>query len=104
MLVTELNMPITDLNSIDKISLTIDGADEVDPQLRLIKGGGGALLQEKIVAAASEQFIVIVDSSKLVQQLGKFLFKLLANFGLNPGTHTFRVSASSRKAAGHKDG
>jgi ribose 5-phosphate isomerase A len=72
MLATELNMPMIDLNSIDKISLTIDGADEVDSQLQLIKGGGGALLQEKIVAAASEQFIVIVDSSKLVQQLGKF--------------------------------
>ncbi|HEY6976097.1 MAG TPA: ribose-5-phosphate isomerase RpiA [Chitinophagaceae bacterium] len=72
MLATELNMPIVDLNSIDKISLTIDGADEVDPQLHLIKGGGGALLQEKIVAAASEQFIVVVDNSKIVQQLGKF--------------------------------
>jgi len=72
MLATELNMPIIDLNSIDKISLTIDGADEADPQLHLIKGGGGALLQEKIVAAASEQFIVVVDNSKLVQQLGKF--------------------------------
>ena len=71
-LATELNMPVIDLNSIDKISLTIDGADEVDSQLQLIKGGGGALLQEKIVAAASEQFIVIVDSSKLVHHLGKF--------------------------------
>src|SRR4051812_25316840 len=69
---TELNMHVIDLTSIDKISLTIDGADEDDPQLQLIKGGGGALLQEKIVAAASEQFVVIVDSSKLVQQLGKF--------------------------------
>lgn len=72
MLATELSLPVIDLNSIDKISLTIDGADEVDPQLQLIKGGGGALLQEKIVASASEQFIVIVDSSKLVQRLGKF--------------------------------
>ncbi len=71
-LATELNMPISDLNDVDKIAITIDGADEVDPQLQLIKGGGGALLQEKIVAAASEQFIVIIDNSKLVQQLGKF--------------------------------
>src|SRR6266487_4903230 len=71
-LASELKMPVTDLNGIDKIALTVDGADEVDPQLQLIKGGGGALLQEKIVAAASEQFIVIVDDSKLVQQLGKF--------------------------------
>ncbi len=71
-LASELKMPVTDLNGIDKIALTVDGADEVDPQLQLIKGGGGALLQEKIVAAASEQFIVIIDDSKLVQQLGKF--------------------------------
>ena len=52
--------------------MTIDGADEIDPQGRLIKGGGGALLQEKIVAAASDELIIIADSSKLVQQLGKF--------------------------------
>jgi len=52
--------------------LTIDGADEIDPQGRLIKGGGGALLQEKIVAAASDELIIIADSLKLVQQLGKF--------------------------------
>jgi ribose 5-phosphate isomerase A len=72
LLAAELNIPTTDLNNVDKIDLTIDGADEVDPQLQLIKGGGGALLQEKIVAAASEQFVVMVDNSKLVEQLGKF--------------------------------
>jgi ribose 5-phosphate isomerase A len=71
-LATQLNIPLADLNEIDKLALTIDGADEVDPQLHLIKGGGGALLQEKIVAAASEQLIIIVDYSKMVQQLGKF--------------------------------
>jgi|SRR5689334_2790857 len=68
----QLNIPVVDLNDVDKLVLTIDGADEVDPQLQLIKGGGGALLQEKIVAAASEQLIIIVDDSKLVKQLGKF--------------------------------
>ena len=65
-------IPISDLNSIDKLVLTIDGADEIDPQGQLIKGGGGALLQEKIVAASSVELIIIADSSKLVRQLGKF--------------------------------
>jgi ribose 5-phosphate isomerase A len=62
----------SDLNTIDRLALTIDGADEIDPQGQLIKGGGGALLKEKIVAAASDELIIIADSSKLVQQLGKF--------------------------------
>ena len=65
-------IPVADLNDIESLVLTIDGADEIDPKGRLIKGGGGALLQEKIVAAASKELIVIADSSKLVQQLGKF--------------------------------
>src|ERR1044071_8128397 len=60
------------LDEVDRLQLTIDGADEVDPAGNLIKGGGGALLQEKIVAAASDELIIIADSSKLVQQLGKF--------------------------------
>jgi len=64
-------IPISDLNDID-LELTIDGADEIDPQGQLIKGGGGALLQEKIVAASSVELIIIADSSKLVRQLGKF--------------------------------
>ena len=52
--------------------MTVDGADEVDPQLRLIKGGGGALLREKIVASATKQMIVVADASKRVEKLGKF--------------------------------
>ena len=63
---------LSDLDNIDKLPLTIDGADEVDPQGQLIKGGGGALLQEKIVAAASDELVIIADNSKLVPQLGKF--------------------------------
>jgi ribose 5-phosphate isomerase A len=65
-------IPVSDLNNTDKLLLTIDGADEIDPHGRLIKGGGGALLQEKIVAAASDELVIIADSSKLVRQLGKF--------------------------------
>jgi len=60
------------LNDVDEIALTIDGADEIDPQLQLIKGGGGALLQEKMVATASKKLIIIADNTKLVSQLGSF--------------------------------
>jgi ribose 5-phosphate isomerase A len=63
---------LSDLDNISSLSLTIDGADEIDPQGQLIKGGGGALLQEKIVAASSAELIIIADRSKLVPQLGKF--------------------------------
>ena len=60
-------------SEVEHIDLYIDGADEVDPNLNLIKGGGGAMLREKILAFHSKEFIVIVDSSKLVPHLGKFL-------------------------------
>jgi ribose 5-phosphate isomerase A len=65
-------IPLTTLDEIDRLDLTIDGADEIDPALDLIKGGGGALLREKIVAAASDQMIVIADDSKWVENLGRF--------------------------------
>lgn len=65
-----LGIPLTTLESHPSIDLTIDGADEVDPQLRVIKGGGGALLREKIVAQASAREIIIVDARKLSAQLG----------------------------------
>ena len=55
---------------VGQIDLTVDGADEVDPALNLIKGRGGALFREKLVAAASKRFVVVVDESKLVKQLG----------------------------------
>jgi ribose 5-phosphate isomerase A len=63
---------LTTLDEIDRLDLTVDGADEIDPQLNLIKGGGGALLHEKIVAAASDRMIVIADDSKWVGCLGQF--------------------------------
>jgi ribose 5-phosphate isomerase A len=63
---------LTTLDEHPEIDITIDGADEVDPQLRLIKGGGGALLREKVVAAASKRMIVVADSAKVVSVLGKF--------------------------------
>ncbi|PTQ72641.1 ribose-5-phosphate isomerase RpiA [Celeribacter persicus] len=63
---------VASLDEVKWLDLTIDGADEVDPELNLIKGGGGALLQEKIVATASDQMIVISDVSKQVETLGHF--------------------------------
>ncbi|HLZ39933.1 MAG TPA: ribose-5-phosphate isomerase RpiA [Candidatus Sulfotelmatobacter sp.] len=67
-----LGIPLTTLDECQEIAVTVDGADEVDPQLRLIKGGGGALLREKIVASATRQMIVVADAGKQVQRLGKF--------------------------------
>ena len=71
-LATSLGIPLTSLDRTPEIDITIDGADEVDPHLSLIKGGGGALLHEKIVASASKRLVIIVDSSKQVPRLGKF--------------------------------
>jgi ribose 5-phosphate isomerase A len=78
-----LKIPLTDLETHPELDLTIDGADEVGPGLRLIKGGGGALLREKIVAAASARMVVIADRSKLVAELGKYALPIETNgFGL----------------------
>jgi ribose 5-phosphate isomerase A len=67
-----LGIPIITLDECQEIDVTVDGADEVDPQLRLIKGGGGALLREKIVASATRQYVIITDATKQVPVLGKF--------------------------------
>ncbi len=69
-LASNLGIPLTDLDTHPELDLDIDGADEIDSQLRLIKGGGGALLREKIVASAAQRFIVIADITKQVRQLG----------------------------------
>ena len=68
----ENGITVFDLNDVEEISVYIDGADESDEQLNLIKGGGGALTREKIVAAVSRQFVCIADESKLVSVLGAF--------------------------------
>ena len=64
------DIPMIDIGEIDTIDITVDGADEIDAQKRMIKGGGGALLREKIVASASREMIVIIDESKYVDHLG----------------------------------
>ena len=76
-LATSVGIPLTTLDQVQQfglqpIDVTIDGADEFDKQLRLIKGGGGALLREKVIASASKQEVIIADSSKQVAVLGKF--------------------------------
>jgi len=65
-------IPLTTLDQFQQLDVTIDGTDEFDPQLNLIKGGGGALLREKVIASASKQLVIIADSSKQVATLGKF--------------------------------
>ncbi|MEE2684097.1 MAG: ribose-5-phosphate isomerase RpiA [Pseudomonadota bacterium] len=67
-----LGFKISELNNLDGVDIYIDGADETNPHLQLIKGGGGALTREKIIAEAAKKFVCIVDQSKMVKMLGKF--------------------------------
>lgn len=71
-LAEQLGIPLTTLDQHNRIDIDIDGADEICPQLNLIKGGGGAFLREKVIASVSRTFVVIADSGKQVQRLGKF--------------------------------
>ena len=90
-----LGVPMSTLDETPQLDLTIDGADEIDPELSLIKGGGGALLREKIVAYASTRMIVIADRSKVVTHLGAFPLPVEVNrFGLKA-----TVDAINREAA-----
>jgi ribose 5-phosphate isomerase A len=70
----ELHIPLTSFDEHQTLDITIDGADEVDPDFNLIKGGGGALLREKIMAQASTRFVVIIDESKYSDRLGTLFF------------------------------
>lgn len=69
-LARQLNIPLVGLDEVDAIDVAVDGADEVDPNLNLIKGYGGALVREKIVAAAAKQLVILIGSEKVVPQLG----------------------------------
>lgn len=84
-----LGIPLTNLDESPQIDVTIDGADEVDPELNLIKGGGGALLREKIIAYQSKKVIIVVDPSKQVKKLG-------LSFPLPVEVVPFSVSATIR--------
>ena len=93
-----LGITLTTLDETSELDLTIDGADEIAPDLTLIKGGGGALLREKIVAAASARMLVIADQSKWVQNLGRFPLPIeIAPFGASA---TRRAVEAATAAAG----
>src|ERR1700731_4647227 len=92
-LASQLGIPLTNFEEVQEIDVTVDGADEFDPALNLIKGGGGAMLREKIVAAASDRMIVIADDSKWVETLGRFPLPIeVIPFGLG-GTQRAIVKA-----------
>lgn len=95
-LCNELGVPLTTLDEEPALDLVVDGADEIDPDLSLIKGGGGALLREKIVAATSKRMIVIADKSKLVPVLGAFPLPIEVNkFGLKATELAIRAAGSA---------
>jgi ribose 5-phosphate isomerase A len=103
-LAKSLGIEVIDLNKVASIDLTIDGADEVDPNLNAIKGGGGALLFEKIVAKASTRVIWIIDSSKYVKKLGKFPLPVeVVPFGSNHLFNKF-VQSGYNPSKRKKDG
>ena len=90
------SIPLSTIDATPELDLTIDGADEFDSQLRLVKGGGGALLREKIVAMASKRMIVIADSSKSVAVLGKFPLPVEVNvFGLEVTRRMIMAAATA---------
>lgn len=96
-----LGIPMSTLDQTPELDLTVDGADELDPQLRLIKGGGAALLREKIVAAASARMVVIADDGKLVGRLGRFPLPIeVVPFGLEATRRAVADAIAASGAAG----
>src|SRR3954463_4049075 len=94
-------VPLTTLDEIDHLDITVDGADEIDPELNLIKGGGGALLREKIVAAASARMIVIADDTKWVPTLGRFPLPVeVIPFGLGATRRAIEAACAAAGAPG----
>ena len=92
---------LTTLDEVERLDLTVDGADECDPSLNLIKGGGGALLREKIVAAASDRMIVIADDSKWVGTLGNFPLPIeVIPFGLAATRHAIAKAFAQAGVSG----
>jgi ribose 5-phosphate isomerase A len=96
-----LSIPMSTLDETPELDLTIDGADEVDRELRLIKGGGAALLREKIVAAASARMVVIADNTKLVERLGHFPLPIeIVPFGMEATRRAVLAAMAGAGAAG----
>jgi len=100
-LARELGIRLTTLDETPELDLDVDGADEVDRKLRLIKGGGGALLREKVVAAASKRMLVVVDEAKLVETLGAFPLPIeVARFGVEATRRAIERSVRALGLAG----
>jgi ribose 5-phosphate isomerase A len=96
-----LGVPLTSLDATPELDLTVDGADEIAPDLTLIKGGGGALLREKIVASASARMVVIADESKWVSTLGRFPLPVeVMPFGLAATRRAVEAAAAAAGCAG----
>jgi ribose 5-phosphate isomerase A len=96
-----LGIMLATLDDVPELDLTVDGADEIAPDLSLIKGGGGALLREKIVAAASARMIVIADDSKYVDVLGRFPLPVeITQFGAAATRHAVEVAAARAGSPG----
>jgi ribose 5-phosphate isomerase A len=96
-----LGIPLTTLDETPALDLTVDGADEIAPDLTLIKGGGGALLREKIVATASERLLVIADESKWVPTLGRFPLPVeVVPFGLAATRRAIEAAGTAAGVAG----
>jgi len=100
-LAEQVGVPLLEISQIAKLDLDIDGADEIDPAFRLIKGGGAALLREKIVAAASTHMIVIADQAKWVETLGAFPLPVeVVRFGFALTTQRIQDALRETKCAG----
>ena len=94
-------IPLTTLDDEPVLDLAVDGADEIDPELRLIKGGGGALLREKIIATAAKRMLVVGDAGKLVEVLGAFPLPIEVNpFGLRATVRAIETAAGRLGLAG----
>ena len=96
-----LGIRLSTLDETPELDLTVDGADEIDARLQLVKGGGGALLREKIVAAASRRMVVIADASKMVDALGRFPLPIeVVPFGLEATRRAIAAAAERLGLAG----
>jgi ribose 5-phosphate isomerase A len=97
----DAGIPLTTLDETPELDLTVDGADEISPELILVKGGGGALLREKIVATASARMIVIADESKYVMALGRFPLPIeIAPFGAEATHRAVEAAAAATGSPG----
>jgi ribose 5-phosphate isomerase A len=102
-LAEQAGVPLLEISQVASIDVDIDGADEIDPAFRLIKGGGGALLREKIVAVASKQMVVIADETKWVETLGAFPLPVeVTRFGFALTAQRIRDALRETECAGHE--